>query len=98
MHKFLLGLVLVGTACGSDVEDIARTDLLKEFPHGQVQSATVGEGDSDNVYVHLCFTPAADSQARAIVWLYRKQDRRWQRAIPTVPISPGPRDRCGDDA
>ena len=98
MQKLLMVLVLLGTACGSGVEDIARSDLVQEFPGAQVRSAKVGEGDSDNAYVHLCFKPAVDSQVRGIVWLYQKQDGRWQRAVPTVPISPGHRDRCGDDA
>ena len=98
MHKLVLVLVLLGTACGNGVEDMARTALLEEFPNAQVQSATVGEGDSDNAYVHLCFRPAVDSQVRGVVWLYQKQDGRWQRTIPTVPISPRPRDRCGNDA
>src|SRR5688500_8598772 len=98
MHKLLLVLVLLGTACGCGVEDIVRTDLLQEFPDAQVQSASVGEGDSDNAYVHLCFRPAADSQVRGVVWLYQKQGGRWQHTIPAAPITPGPRDRCEDDA
>jgi hypothetical protein len=98
MHRLLLILVLLGAACWSRVEDLARTDLLQEFPDAHVQSASVGEGDSDNAYVHLCFRSAVDSQARGVVWLYQRQDGRWRRTIPTVPISPGPRDRCGDDA
>jgi hypothetical protein len=98
MHKLLLVLVLLGTACGSGVEGIARTDLLREFPEAQVQSAVVGEGDSDNVYVHVCFRPAANSRLRGVLCLYQKQDARWRRTIPAAPISPEPRDRCNDDA
>ena len=67
MHKFLMVLVPLAIACGNEVEDTARTDLLQELPDAQVQSAVVGEGDSDNAYVHLCFRPAADSQARGVV-------------------------------
>ena len=91
-------IVLFSAACGSGVERIARADLLQEFPNAQVQSAVVGEGDSDNAYVHLCFRPDADSRLRSVVWLYQEQDGRWRRTITAAPISPGPRDRCDDDA
>ena len=98
MHKLLIALVLFGTACSSGVETVARADLLREFPDAQVQSTAVGEGDSDNAYVHLCFRPAADSQVRGVVRLYQQQDGRWRRTIPAAPITPEPRDRCDDDA
>ena len=98
MHKLLLVLVLLGTACGDGVESVARADLLEEFPGAQVQSVVVGEGDSDNAYVHLCFRPPADSQVRGVVRLYQQQAGRWRRTIPAAPITPGPRDRCDDDA
>ena len=98
MRKLLIVLVLFGAACGDGVESVARTDLLEEFPGAQVQSAVVGEGDSDHAYVHLCFRPAADSQLRGEVWLYQKQDGRWQQAIPAGPIFLRPRPRCDDDA
>ena len=91
-------LVLLGTACGDGVERVARGDLLEEFPGAHVQSAVVGEGDSDNAYVHLCFRPAADSLPRGVVRLYQQQDGRWRRTIPAAPITPGPRHRCDDDA
>ena len=99
MDKFLIALVLFGTACSSGVEAVARADLLREFPDAEVQSTVVGEGDSDNAYVHLCFRAAADSQLQGVVRLYQQQqDGRWQRMIPAAPITPGPRDRCDDDA
>ena len=98
MHKLLISLVLLATACSSRVETVARADLLREFPDAQVQSTAVGEGDSDNAYVHLCFRPAADSQLRGVVRLYQQQDGRWRRTIPAAPITPWPRDRCDDDA
>ena len=98
MHKLLIALALFGTACGSTVEAVARADLLREFPDAEVQSTVVGEGDSDNAYVHLCFRAAADSQLQGVVRLYQQQDGRWQRTIPAAPITPGPRDRCDDDA
>ena len=98
MHKLLIPLVLFGTACSSGVEAVARADLLREFRDAEIQSTVVGEGDSDNAYVHLCFRAAADSQLQSVVRLYQQQDGRWQRAIPAAPITPGPRDRCDDDA
>jgi hypothetical protein len=97
MRKLLMVLVLLGTACGSGVERLAQADLLQEFPDAHVQSAVVGEGDSDNAYVHLCFRPVADSRLRSVVWLYQKQDGRWRRTITAAPISPPPRDRCDDE-
>ena len=98
MNRLLIVLVLIGTACGRDVEGVARVDLRQEFPQAEVRSASVGEGDSDNAYVHLCFRPAPDSQFRGVVRLYQRQDGHWRHTVPVTPITPGPRHPCDDDA
>ena len=76
MRWFLTVLVLTAAACRG-AERAAQADLAAERPNAQLLETFVGEGDFDHAYVHLCFRPAPDSQARAEVWLYQRRDGGW---------------------
>ena len=57
-------------ACGPS-ETRVREEFLAANPDATIVSQAPGEGDGDNVYVHIRYTTAGNSAVQEDVWLYQ---------------------------
>jgi hypothetical protein len=73
---FVLAILVVGCSRVSDTQ--ARREFEKAFPEAKVYEQFVGEGDSDDAYMHFRYTVAGSDTRLEQMWLYQKQrDGSW---------------------
>jgi hypothetical protein len=71
-------LLVVVVGCSQPKYDAIRSDFEKSHPSCRVSSVAPGEGDSDNVYVHLKYSCGDPTDEREEVWLYQRQGKVWK--------------------
>ncbi len=72
-------------SCSAPSENEIKIDFLREFPKAQVLSMNAGEGDSDNVYMHIKYKLPESDKIEEDVWLYQdtgnnKWENTWRRS------------------
>ena len=64
-------------------------EFQRTYPGCTLDSSGPGEGDSDNVYMHLQYRCAGDTSPRKAVWLVQRVDGEWKVTRKDVPPNAG---------
>jgi hypothetical protein len=82
------GLFLAGCSMVSDKE--ARAEFQKANPDAKIYEQFIGEGDSDDAYMHFRYTlPGSDAKLEQM-WLYQRQkDGSWRVVVKDGPKPAG---------
>ena len=84
----LVGLFLAG--CSMVSEKQAREEFQKANPDAKIYEQFIGEGDSDDAYMHFRYTlPGSDAKLEQM-WLYqRPKDGSWRVVAKDGPKPAG---------
>jgi hypothetical protein len=72
-------LCFVGCGEGSLKETDIRRLFLQENPTAEIVSVEPGEGDGDDVYMHIRFKSMGSNAVQENVWLYQRRKKGWKR-------------------
>jgi hypothetical protein len=83
MKFILLLLFIFYISCSQLPYEQIKNDFLKNNPNYKVISVLPGEGDSDNVYIHIKYQKAGSNLTQEEIWLYQRDTGKW---LPTKTI------------
>jgi hypothetical protein len=77
----MMVFALLLSACSRVPEKQARAEFQTAYPDAKIYEQFVGEGDSDDAYMHFRYTiPGSDAKLEQM-WLYQKQKNGSWRAV-----------------
>ena len=79
-NVYLIALaIFIVIGCSSFKEQDIANEFKKANPDVVLLEQFVGEGDSDNAYIHFRYTRGKSVEKLEEVWLYQKQqDKTWK--------------------
>jgi hypothetical protein len=88
-YAVVAGALLL-SACSRVSERQAHDEFQKANPNAKIYEQFVGEGDSDDAYMHFRYTISGSDSQLEQMWLYQKQkDGSWRAVAKDGPKPAG---------
>jgi hypothetical protein len=83
-------VVLLLSGCSMVSEKKAREEFQKANPDAKIYEQFIGEGDSDDAYMHFRYTLPGLNARLEQMWLYQRQkDGSWRAVVKDGPKPAG---------